>query len=89
MKLKEGFGLRNVCGENVLVAEGIENIDYSRIISLNETASYLWKNLAGKEFQVEDMVDLLTKEYDVPTDVAFSDCTELLKQWVDAELVVK
>ncbi|MBR0036992.1 MAG: PqqD family protein [Bacteroidales bacterium] len=89
MKLKDGFGLRTVCGEKVLVAEGIENIDYSKIISLNETAAFLWENLEGKDFQVEDMVDLLTRDYDVPTDVAFNDCSELLKQWIDAELVIK
>ncbi len=86
MKLKEGFGLRDVCGEKVLVAEGIENIDYSKIISLNETAAYLWENLVHKEFQVEDMVDLLQQEYEVPADVALHDCADLLKQWLKAGL---
>ena len=86
MKLKEGFGLRDVCGEKILVAEGMENIDYSRIINLNETAAYLWENLVGKEFEIEDMVDLLRAEYDVPTDVALNDCNVLAKQWIEAGL---
>ena len=36
MKTKQGFRLRQVCGENVIVGEGIENIDFSKIISMNE-----------------------------------------------------
>lgn len=86
MKLKKGFGLRDVCGEKVLVAEGMVNIDYSRIINLNETAAYLWENLQDKTFEVEEMVDLLCSEYDVPADVALKDCNELAKKWIEAGL---
>jgi len=89
MKLKSGFNLRDICGEKVLVAEGLENIDYSRIINLNETAAYLWENLDGSAFEVEDMVELLTREYDVPADVALDDCRELVAQWREAELIAE
>lgn len=87
MKLRSGFNLRDICGEKVLVAEGLENIDYSRIINLNESAAYLWQNLEEKEFEVEDMVSLLTREYDVPDDVALEDCKELVAQWKEADLI--
>ena len=36
MKAKKGFNLRNVCGEQIIVAEGKENIDFSNIISMND-----------------------------------------------------
>ena len=49
MKTKKGFNLRQVCGENVIVAEGVENIDFSSIISMNESSAYLWNNIQGKE----------------------------------------
>lgn len=88
MKLSDGFGLRDICGDKVLVAEGRENIDYSKLINLNSTAAYLWENLQGKDFEIEDMVDLLTKEYEVNTTMAFEDCVQLVKQWVEAGLVV-
>ena len=48
MKTKKGFNLRQVCGENVIVAEGVENIDFSSIISMNESSAYLWNNIKGK-----------------------------------------
>ena len=31
MKIKKGFNLRVVCDENIIVAEGLSNIDFSRI----------------------------------------------------------
>lgn len=43
MKTKIGFNLRQVCGENIIVAEGEENIDFSNIISMNESSAFLWK----------------------------------------------
>ena len=30
MKIKNGFELRNVCGENVIIAHGVENDGYAR-----------------------------------------------------------
>ena len=47
MKAKPGFNLRVVCGENIIVAEGEENIDFSNIISMNESSAYLWQNIQG------------------------------------------
>ncbi len=89
MKLKSGFGLRDVCGEKVLVAEGLENIDFSKIVALNETSAYLWEKLEGKEFEVKDMVALLREEYDVTADVAERDCKELANKWIEAGLAVE
>ncbi|MCF0192026.1 MAG: PqqD family protein, partial [Prevotella sp.] len=39
MKIKDGFKIRQVCGENIVVAEGEANIDFSVVISINETAA--------------------------------------------------
>lgn len=50
MRKKEGFNIRKVCGENILVAEGMSNIDFSDIISMNETAAYLWNSIGYEEF---------------------------------------
>ena len=40
MKAKKGFKLRTVCGESIIVAEDKENIDFSNIISMNESSAY-------------------------------------------------
>ena len=56
MKIKEGWEIQNVGGEYIIVPAGADNVDYSKIISLNETAAYLWENVATKEsFCIEDI----------------------------------
>ena len=65
MKQKKGFKLRNICGENIIVAEGIENIDFSKIISMNESSAYLWEQTRDRNFTVDDLCQLLLDEYDV------------------------
>lgn len=87
MKQKKGFNLRNVCGEQIIVAEGKENIDFSNIISMNESSAYLWQKLEGKEFSVEDMAKLLTEEYEVDEATALNDSKELATLWREAEII--
>lgn len=87
MKTKKGFNLRSVCGEQIVVAEGKENIDFSSIISMNESSAYLWKELVGKDFTVEDMVELLLKEYDVDRETALADCNALANNWLAAGII--
>ena len=66
MKTKIGFNLRQVCGENIIVAEGEENIDFSNIISMNESSAFLWKEAQQLEsFTIADLVRILTAEYEV------------------------
>lgn len=87
MKTKKGFNLRQVCGENVIVAEGAENIDFSSIISMNESSAYLWNNIQGKEFDKNNLVELLTQEYDVDADTAAKDVEALVAQWLKAGII--
>ena len=87
MKTKKGFNLRQVCGENVIVAEGAENIDFSSIISMNESSAYLWHGIQGKEFDKNNLVELLTQEYDVDADTAAKDVDALVAQWMKAGII--
>lgn len=87
MKAKNGFNLRTVCGENILVAEGEENIDFSNIISMNESSAYLWNRIQGKDFEVKDLVDLLIEMYEVDEKTATRDARLLVDQWKQAEII--
>ncbi|HIU89643.1 MAG TPA: PqqD family protein [Candidatus Caccomonas pullistercoris] len=81
MKLKKGFELRDVCGEKVIVAQGLEHIDFSKIVSLNESAALLWEKLQGKEFDASTAAALLIEEYDVDSATAQADASRLLDHW--------
>ena len=84
MKIKEGFVLREMCGEYIVAAEGLQHINFNKLISLNSTAAFLWKALEGKEFTVEDMAQLLVDEYEIDMELALTDSANLIKSWIEA-----
>ena len=88
MRAKKGFKLRNICGENIIVAEGKENIDFTNIISMNETSAFLWEQIEQKDnFDSETLTGLLLDNYDVDKETALNDASELIKQWLEAEII--
>jgi hypothetical protein len=87
MKLKEGFALHDVCGEKVLIAEGIENINFSKMINLNPSAAFLWEEASKGEFTAESLAELLTNEYEVEYVQALCDTTVLVEQWKEHGLI--
>jgi hypothetical protein len=86
MKIKNGFVLRQMCGENIVTAEGLEHINFNKLISLNQTAAFLWEKVAGKEFTAEDMAQHLVEEYGIDMELALTDAGKLAQAWIDAGL---
>lgn len=81
MNIKKGFVLREVCGENVIVGEGLDAINFGKLLCLNETAAWLWKEAAKGEFTVDTLVDALCEEYDVTAEKAREDVTSMVAEW--------
>lgn len=86
MRIKNDFELRVVCGEAIVVAHGLENIDFSKIINLNESAAYLWRSVEGKDFDASTLARLLTEEYEVDEATALSDAEKVIEDWRSAGL---
>jgi hypothetical protein len=84
MKIKKGFVLRQMCGENIVTAEGLEHINFNKLISLNTTAAFLWGKVEGKEFTVEEMAQHLVEEYGIDMELALTDAGKLAQAWIDA-----
>ncbi len=87
MRIKEGFDMRDVCGEHVIIATGRKNIDFSKVVSMNESAAFLWEAVKDKEFAAEDLVGALTAEYDVSAEVATADVEAIVAQWREIGLL--
>ena len=88
MKVKNGFNLREVCGEHIIVAEGDENIDFSNIISMNESSAYLWEEVQKMDsFTVDNLVELICDQYEIDADTARKDATTLAAQWGTAGII--
>ena len=89
MKIKNGFELREMCGEFIIIGTGVENIDFSKVISLNESAASLWREVEGKEFTPATLATLLMEQYDVDEATALADATALANQWVSVGIVAE
>ena len=87
MKIKEGFKLRPLGREFIVIAEGIKQVNFNKMISLNETAAFLFKEFQGKEFTAEDLTAALLERYEVEESVAKADAENLAKSWAEAELL--
>ena len=88
MKIKEGFVLRQVCGEWVVVGEGLSAINFNRLLSLNDTAAWLWQQAIEQgDFTVDSLADRLSEEYDVTTEDARRDVAELVGKWQQEGIV--
>ena len=81
MTIKEGFVLRTICGQNVVSGEGTSQVNFSKLVSLNETAAYLFKAVQGREFTAETLADLLLDAYEVDRETALKDAESLCAQW--------
>ena len=88
MKVKNGFNLREVCGENIIVAEGDENIDCSNIISMNESSAYLWQEVQKLDnFTIDTLTQHLCEQYEIDEATAKKDVTTLATQWAAAGII--
>lgn len=63
MKLKEGFVLRTVAGDTIVVPTG-STLNLNMMITLNDTGKLLWEQLE-KGAETEELVTALLEEYDV------------------------
>ncbi len=82
MKLKQGFVLREVCGEQVVLGEGLGAVDFGKLLALNETAAWLWKKAQQMgDFSVEELADQLCEEYEVTPQQAREDVANIVSEW--------
>lgn len=68
MKLKDGFILRSVAGQSVVLPTG-GDLDLNMMITLNDTGAFLWEKLENETTE-ENLVIALLAEYDVDEDTA-------------------
>ncbi|MBQ6894442.1 MAG: PqqD family protein [Clostridia bacterium] len=79
MKIKEGFILREIAGSFVVVPVGQNLVDFSSMITLNETGAFLW-NALSEEASEEQLCEKLLSEYEgVSQEEALSDIRDFVK----------
>ncbi len=78
MKLKDGFIMRQVAGETIVIPSG-DQMDLNKMITLNGTGAFLWKLLETETTQ-EKLVEALLGEYNVDAQTAESCVAEFVKK---------
>lgn len=86
MKIKDGFILRKVGGQNVVVAVGERSRNFNGIIRLNETGTFLWDILAGGSDE-DGLTAALLEEYDVDEGSARNDVCAFVDKLRGADLL--
>ena len=78
MKLKDGFVLREVAGQTVVLPTG-DDLNLNMMITLNDTGKFIW-NLLSSDVEEADIVSELLKEYDVDQTTAENAVTGFIKR---------
>lgn len=86
MKIKDGFLLRKVGGQNVVVALGEASRSFNGIIRLNDTGVFLWKQLQ-QDMTEEQLLSAITAEYDIDPAQAQKGIAEFLESLRKAALL--
>lgn len=87
MKTKKGFVLKTICKENVIVAEGLDQINFSKLISLNNTAAFLWEAAEKGDFTADSLADAMLDKYEVDRETALRDINVLLDKWKELGII--
>ena len=79
MKIKEGFVLREVAGQTMVIATGEASKDFHGMIKLNSTGNVIWLSL--QEGLDENMIaERLQEQFDVDPDKALQDTYAFIQQ---------
>ena len=92
MKTIEGFKLRKLGNEYILVGESMALINFNKMITLNETAGFLWQQaeqatLQHGDFTAADLCKALCDEYEVDPSQAMTDVEATISSWLEAGVV--
>ncbi len=77
MKIKDGFIIRQVGGEHVVVPVGERSKEFHGMINMNQTGAFLWR-FFSEEHTLEEGIDALCKEYQVDRERAETDVNRFI-----------
>ena len=77
MRIKEGFFLKNIAGSWVVLPTAAATLDFSGMLTLNESGRFLW-NLLQNGATYESLAQALTEEYAIDYETALSDVNDFI-----------
>ncbi len=77
MKIKDGYILKKVAGENIVIATGAARLSFNGIITFNEVGAEVFSRLDGTR-TLEQIVDEIASIYNAPKNVIEADIKKLV-----------
>ncbi len=86
MKIKEGFTLRRVLDECVVIANGEASKTFHGMIKLNDSAASLWEWIE-KGLSEAELCKALAEKYELAPEKARDDVKSMILQMTEAGIV--
>lgn len=86
MKIKDGFMLREVAGQWVVVPLGERVVEFNGIMTLSESGAILWKVLE-KDVSEKELTEAIIQKYDVDLKTAEQDVHEFVNVLQEQSLI--
>ncbi|MBQ0081340.1 MAG: PqqD family protein [Alistipes sp.] len=90
MRLNPKFKVREMAGEHVVLMQGKQGVEMTKVIAFNDVANELWKDLSDKDFTLEDVISTLEsyfEEYD--EEVVAKDAKKFVDTLIEHKLVIE
>ncbi len=86
MKIKEGFVLRRVLDEAIVIASGKASHDFHGMVKLNDSAADIWEWIAGG-LEEEKIAARLAEKYELSAEKAKADTAAMIAQMTESGLL--
>lgn len=87
MRIKRGFVLREVAGQNMVIATGEASKDFHGMIKLNDTGKEIWQGLQ-EGISVAEIAKRIQEKYDVEYEKAMEDTENFVEKIKEAGFLV-
>lgn len=86
MKIKNGFMVREIAGQWIVVPIGSRVVEFNGIMTLSESGAILWKLLANGA-EMDDLVSAILAEYDIDEKTARADVESFIEVLTQKKLM--
>lgn len=86
MKIKDGYILKKVAGENIVIATGEARLSFNGIITFNEVGAEVFERLDGTR-TLSQIVDEIASIYNAPRQVIEADIKKLIEKMKNQGLI--
>jgi len=87
MKIKEGFILKVVANEYIVVPVGNKALDFNGLITLNKSGKLLFENMLNNDLTIDDLVKLLLDHYEIDELTAKKDVKEFVDKLKNKDII--